>query len=117
MSDGFRRRPVVPSGARGRREAAGLGASPDGGHEEVDGSAGQERAGILGAAAPHDEHRGEDGALPARRRARLHQPAQQGEGLNVHSAAATSERESWKRRRTQKVLKTEPTLKTQWRHL
>lgn len=70
---------MVPSGTCGRHAAAGLRASPDGGHEEVDGSAGEERAGFLCAAALHGCHRGEDGALPAQCGTGLHQSAQQGE--------------------------------------
>lgn len=40
---------------------AGLRASLDGGHEEVDGAASEERTGIFSAAAPHDWPGGEAG--------------------------------------------------------
>lgn len=69
----------MPAGSRSRDAAAGLGASPDGADEEVDGPEGQERQGVLGAAAPHGRHSREDGAASARSRPGLHQPAQQGE--------------------------------------
>lgn len=77
--DGLRRGPVVPSGTCSYRAAAGLGASAHGGHEEVDGSAGEERARVFCAAALHGHHRGEAGPVPARCRPGLHQSAQQGE--------------------------------------
>lgn len=89
---------MVPPGARSRGAAAGLGAAPDGGDEEVDGSAGQERAGLLGAAAPHEQRGGEDGALAARRRARLHQPAQQGERL-PHNTTTAGDTRRWKQKK------------------
>ena len=73
----------MPTGSCSSHAAAGLRASPDGGDEEVDGSAGQERAGVLGAAAPHGRHGGEAGAPSARGRTGLHQPAQQGEAVNT----------------------------------
>lgn len=70
---------MVPSGTCVCHTAVGLRASPDGGHEEVDGSAVEERAGFFCAAALHGCHRGEDGALTARCGTGLHQSAQQGE--------------------------------------
>lgn len=68
----------MPSGARGPAEAAGLGASPHGGHEEVDEPAGQERAGVFSTAAQHGRHSGETGPVPARGWSGLHQSAEQG---------------------------------------
>lgn len=72
---------MVPSGTCSCHAAAGLRASPDGGHEEVDGSAGQEWAGFFCAAALHGCHGGEAGPVSAQRRTGLHQSAQQGEVL------------------------------------
>lgn len=83
---------MVPSGTCGRHAAAGLRASPDGGHEEVDGSAGEERAGFLCAAALHGCHRGEDGALPARCGTGLHQSAQQGEAPDSNTTLCNFKR-------------------------
>lgn len=80
---------MVPSGTCGRRAAAGLGASPDGVHEEVDGSAGEERAGFLCAAALHGCHRGEDGALAG---TGLHQSAQQGEAPDSNTTPCNFKR-------------------------
>ena len=68
----------MPTGTRLPHEVAGLGAASHGGHEEVDKPAGQERAGVLGPAAPDGVSGGEAGRAPAGRGARLHQPAQQG---------------------------------------
>lgn len=69
----------MPSGAHSSPAAAGLRASPHGGHEEVDEPAGQERARFFSAAAQHGHHGGESGPVPARGRGGLHQPAEQGE--------------------------------------
>lgn len=71
-------------GPRGSDEAAGLRAPPHGGHEEVDGSACQEREGVLGAAAPHGHCGREAGSTSARSGAGSHQPAQQGEVTAGH---------------------------------
>lgn len=72
----------MSSGARSSAEAAGLRASPHGGHEEVDEPAGQERAGVFSAAAQHGRHGGETGPVPARGWSGLHQSAEQGETLS-----------------------------------
>lgn len=68
----------MSTGARGRHEASGLRASPDGGHEEVDGSAGEERTGFFSATAPNDCHGREDGPASDQSGSGLHQSAQQG---------------------------------------
>lgn len=70
---------MVPAGARSCGEAAGLRASPHGGHEEMDEPASQGRAGVLGAAAQHGRHGGETGPVPARSWSGLHQSAEEGE--------------------------------------
>lgn len=69
----------MPSGTHSAGEAAGLRASPHGGHEEVDEPASQERAGVLSAAAQHGRHGGETGPVPARSWSGLHQSAEPGE--------------------------------------
>lgn len=69
----------MPTGARSSAEAAGLRASPHGGHEEVDEPAGQERAGVFSTATQYGHHGGETGPVPARGWSGLHQSAEQGE--------------------------------------
>ena len=67
---------VVRPGPCGSATPPGDGAPPDGEHEEVDGAARTERAGLLGAAAPDGRHVGAAEPAP---RGGLHQPAPQGE--------------------------------------
>lgn len=84
----------MPPGARSSAEAAGLRASPHGSHEEVDEPAGQERAGVLSAAAQHGHHGGETGPVPAPGWSGLHQSAEQGETLPSSTIAPVHRHDS-----------------------
>lgn len=70
---------ALPSGTFSCHAFAGLRASPNGGHEEVDGSASKEWEGVFSADAPHGCHGREAGPASAQCRTGLHQPAEQGE--------------------------------------